>query len=263
MSKALALLALLTTSALALPAGAEGPILYEVDGRRSGYTFLPSDLQALQDDPFENPGLLWVEQGRLLWSEFDGPVGRSCAGCHGLADEAMSGVRARYPRLDAATGRPVTLEQQINRCRRVQMKAPPWSWESAELLAMTAFIGKFSYGLPIEPTIGGPLTSWLERGRELYHARRGQLDLSCADCHDGLVGRHLRGDLISQGQSNGHPVYRLLWQTMGSISRMIQWCMDAVRAEPYPPGSEEAVALELYLAWRARGLPVETPAVRR
>ena len=35
-----------------------------------------------------------------------------------------------------------------------------------------------------------------------------------------------------------------------------------MRAEIYEPGSPEHIALELYLAWRARGLPVETPAVR-
>jgi sulfur-oxidizing protein SoxA len=38
--------------------------------------------------------------------------------------------------------------------------------------------------------------------------------------------------------------------------------MRDVRAEPYADGAAEYVELELYLAWRARGLPVETPAVR-
>ena len=69
--------------------------------------------------------------------------------------------------------------------------------------------------------------------------------------------------MISQGQVNGFPIYRQLWQTMGSTQRMIAWCNEAVRAEPYPAGSQETVDLELYAKWRARGLPVETPAVRR
>ena len=38
--------------------------------------------------------------------------------------------------------------------------------------------------------------------------------------------------------------------------------MTGVRAEPYAFGSPEHVELELYLMSRARGLPVETPAVR-
>jgi sulfur-oxidizing protein SoxA len=35
-----------------------------------------------------------------------------------------------------------------------------------------------------------------------------------------------------------------------------------MRAEPFGAGSPEYIALELYLAWRGNGLPIETPAVR-
>jgi sulfur-oxidizing protein SoxA len=35
-----------------------------------------------------------------------------------------------------------------------------------------------------------------------------------------------------------------------------------VRSEPYPLGAPEYVALKAYLTQRARGLVVETPAVR-
>ena len=38
--------------------------------------------------------------------------------------------------------------------------------------------------------------------------------------------------------------------------------MIGVRAEPFDYGAPEFVDLELYLMSRARGLPVETPAVR-
>jgi sulfur-oxidizing protein SoxA len=35
-----------------------------------------------------------------------------------------------------------------------------------------------------------------------------------------------------------------------------------MRAEPYDFGSSELVDLELFLMWRARGMTMETPAVR-
>jgi sulfur-oxidizing protein SoxA len=35
-----------------------------------------------------------------------------------------------------------------------------------------------------------------------------------------------------------------------------------MRAESYPYGADELVDLELYLKWRARGMMIETPAVR-
>jgi sulfur-oxidizing protein SoxA len=38
--------------------------------------------------------------------------------------------------------------------------------------------------------------------------------------------------------------------------------MIGVRAEPFAFGAPELVDLELHLTERARGLPVETPAVR-
>jgi sulfur-oxidizing protein SoxA len=44
---------------------------------------------------------------------------------------------------------------------------------------------------------------------------------------------------------------------------MFVWCNTSIRAEPYPEGAPEYLALELYVAWRGRGLPMESPAVRR
>ena len=72
----------------------------------------------------------------------------------------------------------------------------------------------------------------------------------------------IRANLLSQGQSNGFPTYRLKWQKIGSLHRRFRGCNKQVRATPYKAGSDEYVNLELYLANRGRGLPVETPAVR-
>jgi sulfur-oxidizing protein SoxA len=246
---------------LAAVALADAP--YQVDERRSGYSYLGEENRALQNDAFANPGLLWVERGETLWSTPAGRAGKSCADCHGDAGESMKGVRARYPAYELELGRPINLEQRINRCRTERMQAAPWSWESEALLAMTAFVGFQSRGLPVEVEVDGPMAPHFERGEAFWFQPRGQLDLACSHCHDDLAGRHLYGDVISQGQSNGFPVYRMLWQTIGSLQRMFRWCNTSVRAEPYPFGADEYVDLEVYLAWRGRGLPVETPAVRR
>jgi sulfur-oxidizing protein SoxA len=261
MGRAAWLTALCAAAGLATAALAETP--YQVDGRRSGYLYLGAETRALQDDAFANPGLLWVERGGALWSTPESEAGKSCADCHGAALDSMRGVRARYPAYDPELGRPLDLEQRINQCRRRHMQAAPWPWESEELLAISAFVGFQSRGLPVAVDVAGPLAPHLERGKAFWYQRRGQLDLACSDCHDDLAGRHLYGDVVSQGQSNGFPVYRMLWQTLGSLQRMFRWCNTAVRAEPYPFGADEYLDLEIYLAWRGRGLPVETPAVRR
>jgi sulfur-oxidizing protein SoxA len=236
---------------------------YRVEDRRSGYTYLSEENQRLQDDDFANPGLLWVERGKELWRQADGAPGVSCASCHGDATESMRGVRTRYPRFDPTLGKLINLEQQINRCRAERMQAPPYPSESEVLLAMTAFVGTQSRGLPIDVRIDGAAQPFFEAGKTFFYQRRGQLDMACAHCHEQYAGQWLRGDVMSQGQINGFPVYRFTWQTLGSTHRMFDWCNTSVRAEPYPYGSDEYVNLELYMAWRGRGLPVETPAIRR
>src|SRR5262245_15058738 len=244
-----------------LKAGERSP--YSVDGRRSGYTYLSEENQRLQDDDFANPGLLWVERGRELWRQADGSAAKSCASCHGDAADSMAGVRTRYPHFDPVRGKLINLEQQINRCRAEHLQATPYPYESEALLALTAFVSMQSRGRPIEVRIDGPAQPFFEAGKLFFYQRRGQLDMACAHCHEQYAGQRLRGEVVSQGQINGFPLYRFTWQTLGSTHRMFEWCNTSVRAEPYALGADEYVNLELYLAWRGRGLPVETPAIRR
>jgi sulfur-oxidizing protein SoxA len=251
----------LTLAAAGIAAAQQDLSAYVAGDRRSGYTYLTPETRALQNDEFANPGMLWVEEGERLWNA--APAGgKSCAGCHGDAAGSMRGVAARYPAYDDALTRVINLEQQINQCRGRQGR-PALAWESRELLALTALVGRQSRGLPVSVMIDGPAAASFARGKAEYERRRGQLDLSCASCHEQQVGAKLRAEVISQGQINGFPIYRQLWQTMGSTHRMFAWCNEAVRAEPYAGGSQEYVDLELYARWRGRDLPVETPAVRR
>jgi L-cysteine S-thiosulfotransferase len=230
--------------------------------RRSGYDFAGPDTRAMQDDDTANPGMLWVLQGETLWASKAGTADRSCADCHGDARSSMKGVAARYPAFDPALARPLDLEGRINRCRTEHQAAPPFAGESEDLLALTAFVAYQSRGLPIAVDGNGELRPSFDLGSELFHRREGQLNLSCSQCHDDNWGKRLAGAVIPQGHPTGYPVYRLEWQGLGSLQRRLRNCMIGVRAEPYDYGASEAVALELYLMVRARGMPLETPAVR-
>ncbi|HKM74577.1 MAG TPA: sulfur oxidation c-type cytochrome SoxA, partial [Stellaceae bacterium] len=161
-----------------------------------------------------------------------------------------------------ALARPIDLEQRINRCRSEHQGAEPFAWESEDLLALTAFVAHQSRGLPIAVSSSAELRPFLDLGSELFHRREGQLNLSCSQRHDDNWGKRLAGAPIPQGHPTGYPVYRLEWQSLGSLQRRLRNCMIGVRAEPYEYGAPEAVALELYLMARARGMPIETPAVR-
>ena len=229
---------------------------------RSGKDFVSPETRAQQEDLTVNPGMLWVEQGEKLWREAAGAEGKSCATCHG-EPSTFAGVAARYPAYDAKAQRLLNLEARIQQCRVERQKAAPLAYESQPLLSLTALVAHQSRGLPMRGTIDGPARPFFEAGRKLYYEQQGQLDLSCAQCHEQSWGKRLRAETISQGHPNGFPAYRLEWQTLGSLHRRLRACFQGVRAEPFASGSPELVNLELYLAWRAQGLAVETPAVRR
>ncbi len=216
----------------------------------------------MQDDDFDNPGFAWIEEGEQLWRRADGAEGKSCASCHQDALETMNGVATHYPKYVEAAGKVINLEQRINLCRQDKMKADSWKPESKQLLAMTAYIRNQSRGLPVEVQIDGKMRATFERGKKAYETRIGLFNLSCADCHNKRYGQALGSETISQGHSNGFPTFRLHDRLFYSLHERFRICNGLARATPLEVGSDEYVALELYVAWRGNGLPIETPAVR-
>jgi L-cysteine S-thiosulfotransferase len=230
--------------------------------RKSGSDFVSPDTRAMQNDDTANPGMLAVLDGDMLWHEKAGATEKSCADCHGDGKTSMRGVAARYPAFVPALGRPLDLEQRINMSRVTDQKAAALPFESKELLALTVYIARKSRGMPVAVVEDAQTKPFIEAGREIFERRQGQLNLSCALCHDDNWGKRLAGNLVPQAHPTGYPIYRLEWQEVGSLQRRLRSCMSAMRAEAYGFDAPELVDLELYLMWRARGMPMETPAVR-
>jgi sulfur-oxidizing protein SoxA len=239
-------------AAIAAPRAADPPV-----PARSGLDYATPGLREMQTDDAANPGMLWVASGRAMWNEQQGQAGKSCANCHG---EIATVAGAAYPRRDRDGIALINLEGRIERCRVEQMQAPPLGYDSEGLLALTAAVRNAVRG-KVAPVIDD--RDAIAGGEAYYRQPRGRLDLSCADCHDKFVGRRLRDETISQGQSNGFPAYRVRWRSLGSLHRRFQVCNQAVGAESSVPGAQDYIALEWYLAWRGRTLPVESPAVRQ
>ena len=229
--------------------------------RRSSFEHMSGDTKAMQQEDTANPGMLWVLDGEALWRAKAGQANLACAGCHGEADKTMRGVAARYPAFDAKHGSAVDLGGRVNMCRVEQQKAAPLALESKELLALMAYIARQSRGLPIESS-DAQLEPFIAAGRAIFQRRQGQLNLACAQCHDDNWGQKLAGITVPQGHPTGYPLYRLEWQMLGSLQRRLRNCMIGMRSESYAYGSPEYLALETFLMWRARGMPMESPAVR-
>lgn len=249
---------LVALAALALAAqAADAP-----DTRRSGYDFMTPQVQAMQRDDAENPAMLSVQEGAELWDQSAGASGKSCASCHGQAATSMRGVAARYPAFDSARQGPIDLRQRIQACRVGHQQAPAFTPESEPQLAIESFVALQSRGLPFAPPDDPRLRPALAKGELLFNRRLGQLDLSCAQCHDQHAGQHLGGSTIPQAHPTGYPIYRLEWQGMGSLQRRLRGCMAGVRAEPFAYDAPEWVELELFLDRRAAGMRLDAPGVR-
>lgn len=230
---------------------------------KSGIEFVGSEIRALQNDDFSSPAMLWVTRGEKLWSEPAGMAKKSCASCHQDARVSMKGVTARYPKVDAGAKKLFNVESRINQCRTQHQQAEALKYESQELLGLAAYVGLQSRGQLISAAIDEQNRTYFERGKTLFYTRIGQINLACTHCHDRNFGRKLLNDTVSQGHGNGYPGYRIEWQTMGSLHRRLRACFFGVRAELPAAGSQDLLELELFLAWRAQGLKVEVPGVRR
>ncbi len=229
---------------------------------RSGATFMAPHLQKQQADDDQNPAMLWVDSGRTLFE-------RDCKSCH--AD--VRGLATKLPRvaIDVATKqeRVVTLESQINTCQTTRVKnqsdnaKTSYALDSEPLLSLATYVAFSSRGLKQEVVANLTQTASWQRARSTFFAVQGKLDFSCAACHDKIAGKRVRTQAISQGHGVGFPAYRVEWRTVGSLNRRIRACFFGM--ETNVPAANDAILseLELYLAWRSQGLPIEAPAVRR
>ena len=222
--------------------------------RLSGRDTMSPALRTLQADDSQHPAQLALALGRELWTA----GAKSCASCHG-EPEKLRGVATRYPAFDAGL---VDLPGRIQRCRVRHQQQPAWAPEAEPLLALTALVAQQSRGLPLKPPGGPELDAAAARGQTLYTTRIGALNLSCAQCHDERAGLRLGGSLIPQAHVDDYPVYRLEWQSLGSLQRRLRGCASGVRTNVWDWDSAELLALEVYLARRSAGLPMQPPGVR-
>lgn len=221
--------------------------LAQTDARKSGTTYLSKQLQELQNDADKNPAQLWIASGQQLWKA-------SCASCHGTVASMKSKVIS-YPKLNASK-KLVNLEDALTDHAAIKVT-------SDEVLTLSAALHDAAKGELIHTT---PIEPYYARGKELWNTRMGRINLACAHCHDianGRVGAHMKAEVISQALPTGFPIYRMSWQSLGSLERRLRACYSGVQAPLPPIGSPELRDLELFLKVRANGMMIDGPSIRR
>jgi len=239
----------LVASVVAQNAAPQPPIMKR--DVRTGSTFTSASIAAQQKDDDRNPGMLWVDQGRDIFA-------RDCARCHAEA----KGLATQLPRLKG-DGSVITLESEINRCQVERVKAAAYPIESQPLLSLATYLAFSSRGQSQQVPANVTQSAAWQRAHNEFTRVQGTLDFNCRACHDQLYGKRVRNQNISQGYGVGYPAYRVEWQTLGSLNRRLRACFFGMETV-VPTATDPILAdLELYLAWRAQGLPIEAPAVRR
>ena len=215
--------------------------------------------EAIEDFP---PYEIDISAGKEM---FNTPFsnGKTYASCF---ENNGQGIRQNYPYFDSKTGEVVTLEGAINACR-VKNGEKPLKWKKGKIAQISAYMAYTSRGneINIEVPNDERAMDAYERGKAHFYAKRGQLNMACADCHVYNAGNKVRADLLSPalGHVSHFPVYRSKWGELGTIHRRYGGCNKQVRAKPFPAQSDEYKALEYFHTYMSNGLDVNGPGARK
>ncbi|MGD2117597.1 MAG: sulfur oxidation c-type cytochrome SoxA [Chromatiales bacterium] len=214
--------------------------------------------------PYED----FVSQGEEIWNK-KFANGKSFASCFG---SDPSKVRVKYPHWDSASSKVVTLEGDINKCL-TDNGEKPMKWGKGPIAYLSSYLGYKARGQKINVVVPNDpkAKAAYEDGKQFFYAKRGQLNLSCADCHVYYAGSFVRADLLSPatGHVTHFPVYRQKWSAnpkndgLGTLHRRYGGCNKQVRAKPFKAQGDEYRNLEFFHASMSNGLEINAPGYRK
>jgi sulfur-oxidizing protein SoxA len=204
-----------------------------------------------------------VEAGETL---FNTPFanGQSYADCF---ENGGIGIRQNYPYWNKEQGTVKTLEMEINECREKNGEKP-LKWGKGPLAQISAYMAWTSRDNIVDIKIPADdkraLAAYLE-GKKFFYTKRGQLNLSCANCHMQGSNIRIRADLPSPalGHTTHFPVFRSKWGELGTLHRRYKGCHQDSRSKPLEMQSEAYRNLEYFQTYLSNGLVVNGPGARK
>ncbi|MDX9987091.1 sulfur oxidation c-type cytochrome SoxA [Thiothrix unzii] len=225
---------------------------------------LKEQWQTMEEFPPYEPD---VDAGKAMWEK---PLknGKTYAECMG----DIKTLRTKYPMYDAAKDTIVTLEGALNACKTdgdgegfVDKEGKPLL-NKGKIAQLMAYIAMENRGSKIEvATPEGKAVAWYDKGKNFYYAKRGQLNMSCADCHTNNAGKMIRADLLSPavGHVTHWPTYRSADGEITTLHNRFMGCNTMVRANNFKAQSDEYKALEYFLTYMSNGLEWNGPGSRK
>ncbi|MGA1600330.1 MAG: sulfur oxidation c-type cytochrome SoxA [bacterium] len=216
--------------------------------------------QTIEEFP---PYELAIGEGESLWNTpfKNGKTYQDC-----FPYKLEDGIKQHYPQWSEERKMVLTLELALNECREANGEKP-LGWKKGKIASLSAYVGYMSRGkvqnMPA-PNSSGALAAYAA-GRQHYYAKRGQLNMSCADCHVYNSGMRVRSEVLSPslGHTTHFPVYRSKWGEMGTLHRRFGGCNEQVRAKAFKPQGAEYRNLEYFLAYMNNGMAINSPGARK
>lgn len=228
----------------------------------NGALMLSPDAKAQFDSIMEFPPFQGeIDKGRMLW-EKPFANGRNLSSCF---DNGGRNVAGNFPYFDATTDRIVTFEMAINRCLHDNGERELEYGDRETMGLVTAYARTLSDGMRVNVVVDGVAAQRrYQSGRTFYFRRIGQLNLACASCHVTYAGNYFRDEIISPaiGQTTHFPVFRG-GDNLNTLHMRYQRCMEAMRAVPFPAGSEELNDLEYFHSYLSNGLRLRASVYRK
>lgn len=191
------------------------------------------------------------------------------------------GIKQNYPYFDSKSGKVKTLEMEINECA-TKNGAKKMKWGKGKLAAISAYMAYTSRGKKTNVVVPNDKRALkiYNKGKQIFYAKRGQLNFACADCHVTSPGMMIRGNMTSTGvgQTTHWPAWRKKWANktfkkkgksgpfdgLGTLQRRYTGCNKQVRAKKWKLQKQNGyVALEYFHTYMSNGLKLNGPAVRQ
>jgi len=207
------------------------------------------------------PYELTIDDGKVL---FETPFanGKTYASC--FVNGGIN-IRHHYPRFDTKSNQVITLELAINQCRKTNGEKL-LGYKKGEIAAISSYMASTSRGQEFNLNVPNEQAyqAYLD-GKKFFYSKRGQLNLSCSDCHLVITGNRLRADIPGPaiGQTTGFPVYRSSWGGIGTLHRRYAGCNKNIRAMPFKAQSNEYRNLEYFQSLMSQGLEINGPSARK
>ena len=208
-----------------------------------------------------------IDAGKTIW-ETPFKNGKTYADCMG----DIKSIRTKYPYYDAEKDTIVTAEGALNACKTdgdgegfVDKEGKP-VLNKGKIAQLMAYIAMENRGGKINvATPEGKAVDWYEKGKNYYYSKRGQLNMSCADCHTNNAGKMIRADLLSPavGHVTHWPTYRSADGEITTLHNRFMGCNTMVRAANEPAQADTYKALEYFLTYVSNGLEWNGPGSRK